>query len=68
MLKVLQNKEKCAILVTETGMVRCPICKAPTTLKVSERTSGENVIAYCRRCKTETLVNIDHGQCSRSPS
>lgn len=63
----MQNKGKCAIIVTEAGRVQCPVCKALTTLKVTRATSGENVIAYCRRCKTETLVNIDHGQCSCSP-
>lgn len=63
----MQNGAKSDIMVTETGRVKCPVCKAPTTLSVTPRSCGEFILAYCRRCKTETYVNIDHGQCSRSP-
>lgn len=65
--KVLQDKGKSVMMVTAGGRVRCPVCKAPTTLMVTPETNGENVPAYCRKCKTTTLVNIKHGQCSSSP-
>lgn len=55
------------MMVTTGGRVRCPVCKGPTTLMVTPQTSGKNIPAYCRRCKTTTLVNIEHGQCSSSP-
>lgn len=63
----MQHKVKYGILVSGSGRVLCPVCKTATTLMVTEKTSGENVPAYCRRCKTTTYVNIDHGQCSSSP-
>lgn len=65
--KALQKTEKHGMLVTVGGRVRCPVCKAPTTLMVTPKTSGRNIPAYCRKCKTTTLVNIEHGQCSSSP-
>ncbi len=65
--RALQESEKRGMMVTTGGRVRCPVCKAPTTLMVTPKTSGRNIPAYCRKCKTTTLVNIDHGQCSCSP-
>lgn len=65
--KALQGQANCGKMLTVGGRVRCPVCKGPTTLMVTPKTSGENIPAYCRRCKTTTLVNIDHGLCSSSP-
>lgn len=65
--KALQDQKKHGMMVTTGGRVRCPVCKGPTTLMVTPQTSGKNIPAYCRRCKTTTLVNIEHGQCSSSP-
>ena len=65
--KVLQECGKRGMMVTTGGRVRCPVCKTPTTLMVTPQTSGKNIPAYCRKCKTTTLVNIEHGQCSSSP-
>ncbi len=65
--KALQEQPKRGMMVTTGGRVRCPVCKGPTTLMVTAKTSGKNIPAYCRRCKTTTLVNIENGQCSSSP-
>lgn len=46
----------------------CPVCRSKMTPKVLPVTSGRNVPAFCRRCKSEILLDIDRGQCFRSPS
>ena len=46
----------------------CPVCKGKMNLKIQANTSGRNIPAFCRRCKNELLLDIDRGQCSRSPS
>lgn len=46
----------------------CPVCKGKMTPKILATTSGRNIPAFCRRCKNEILLDIDRGQCSRSPS
>ena len=46
----------------------CPICRGRMTPKILANTSGRNIPAFCRRCKNEILLDIERGQCSRSPS
>ena len=58
----MQGKGKSGMMITVGGRVRCPVCKAPTTLMVTPETSGKNIPAYCRDCKTEIILNIERGQ------
>lgn len=61
---MLQSQQEHAKLVIKNGRYVCPNCKQITNQKVSERTCAQALILWCRNCKAEFIVNIDHGQCS----
>ena len=42
--------------------VLCPICNNKTRTKVREDTELVNFPLFCPKCKTETLINIEHGK------
>ncbi|MBR2132895.1 MAG: hypothetical protein IJ955_10265 [Oscillospiraceae bacterium] len=62
------SKGNATIVATKDGYPVCPVCRGKMSLKVLPETSGINIPAFCRRCKNEIRLNIDRGQCSRSPS
>lgn len=51
-------------LIIKNGRYVCPNCKQLTNQQASPCTNAENLILWCRSCKAEFVVNIDHGQCS----
>lgn len=51
-------------LVTRNGRYVCPNCKQTTNQKASDATEARALILWCRHCKAEYVVNIEHGQCS----
>lgn len=51
-------------LIIKNGRYVCPNCKQLTNQQANPFTNAENLILWCRSCKAEFVVNIDHGQCS----
>lgn len=37
--------------------VRCPHCKYPHLIKVRQDTILINSVCFCRKCKTENIIN-----------
>lgn len=63
----MQNNSKCDKLVTvKDGIIVCPICKRKTYQKITPRLTAKALPVFCRFCKNQIIVDIAHGQCSRS--
>ena len=60
----MQSAVKPAKLIIRNGRYVCPNCKQTTNQKASPDTNADLLILWCRNCKAEFVVNIDHGQCS----
>lgn len=59
----MQTERNSVKLVTKDGWITCPICKRNHRLmKTRSDTVGQNIIAYCRTCRSEVVLNIDKGQ------
>ena len=57
------------ILTGRDGFLVCPNCRSNKRLmKILPDTTAANVVAFCRICKAENIVDIDHGQCYLSRS
>lgn len=57
------------LLTVKDGYLGCPHClQNKRLLQVRPNTMAENLTLYCRFCKTETIVDIDKGQCFESRS
>lgn len=66
--KVLQTLEKDGKMLTvKDGYLVCPNCRRNKRLiQVRPETRAERLVVFCRDCKTETIVDIDKGQCFES--
>ena len=65
--KALQGKESCGKLTVTDGWVTCPVCKRNRRLlRVEPDTAATALPVFCRDCKTETIVDIDKGECFES--
>ena len=60
---MLQYEAKCGKLTVKDGLLVCPNCRRKTNQAIMADTSAENLPVWCRNCKTQIVVNIDHGQC-----
>ena len=57
------------MLTVRNGYVECPICRRNKRLmKINPDTVASRVVAYCRDCKNENILDIDKGQCFESRS
>lgn len=57
------------MLIVRGGYLVCPHCRQNKRLiQVQPDTKAERLTLYCRFCKTETIVDIDKGQCFESRS
>ena len=57
------------MLTVRGGYLVCPTCKRnKRLLRVERRTKAEDLVVYCRDCKSEHVVNIEQGQCFESRS
>ena len=55
------------IYSTQDGWLTCPVCRRnKRLLQVTPQTSAENLIVFCRICKTEHLIDIRKGECFKS--
>ena len=66
----MQSTEKRGrILPVKDGYLICPHCRRNKRLmKINPDTVATRVVAFCRDCKTENIVDIDRGQCYESRS
>lgn len=46
----------------EGVFIPCPICRNGKIMRVFPETSAANVGLYCRRCKQESVVDIQPGR------
>ncbi len=57
------------LLTVRNGYLVCPRCRRNKRLiQIQPDTKAERLRVYCRDCKTETIVDIDQGQCFESRS
>lgn len=57
------------ILTVTDGYLVCPVCRRnKRVMQIRPDTSGERVVAYCRQCKSELIIDIHEGQCFLSRS
>lgn len=55
------------LLTVRNGYLVCPVCRRNLKLMpVLPNTSGVNIVAYCSKCKSRTIVDIDKGLCFES--
>lgn len=64
----MQTHGKCGKMLTvRNGWLECPSCnRNRKMMQVRPDTEGHNIIAYCRICKTEHIVDIVKGECFES--
>lgn len=46
------------MLTVRDGWLVCPVCGKPRLLHVLDTTRAKDLPVYCRKCRTETIVNI----------
>ena len=57
------------MLIVRDGYLICPNCRRNKRLmKINPDTVAHRVVAFCRDCKTENIVDINRGQCFESRS
>ena len=54
----LQKQTKERIMIDKEGWLLCPVCKR-RVLRLRPDTTAHNLPVYCKRCRRETIVNID---------
>ena len=66
----MQEQTKRGIMLTvRDGWVACPTCRRnKRMMRIKPDTQARRVVAFCRDCKTEHIVDIDRGQCFESRS
>lgn len=64
----MQDKGKYGRMLTvKDGWLECPSCRRNGRLmQVRSDTEGHNIVAFCRVCKTEHVVDIVKGECFES--
>lgn len=63
------NKNHGKLLTVKDGYLVCPICRRnKRVMRINPDTVATRVVAYCRDCKTESIVDIERGQCFESRS
>ena len=63
------NKNHGKLLTVKDGYLVCPICRRnKRVMRINPDTVATRVVAYCRDCNTESIVDIDRGQCFESRS
>lgn len=56
-------------MMVKDGWLICPIChRNKRVMKIRPDTTAHRVVAYCRDCKNEIILDIDKGQCFESRS
>lgn len=57
------------LIPVRDGYLICPVCRRNRRLmKINPDTEGRGIVAFCRVCKTEHIVDIVQGQSYESQS
>lgn len=65
----MQTQQKHGKMLTvREGYLVCPICRYKRLMKINPDTTAFRVVAFCRNCKNENIVDIEQGQCFESRS
>lgn len=56
--KAVQVVQCCKTARVSRSWLMCPACGRGKVLKLLPDTECKNLIVFCRRCKTETTINI----------
>ena len=56
--KGLQRRKNEGIIRDKDGWVLCPVCKR-RVMKIRPDTTARNLPVYCKRCRRESIVNIE---------
>ena len=54
----MKNNLKGGSMLSDNNWVDCPLCKAKTRVRIYEDTEANRMPIYCRKCGSESLVNI----------
>lgn len=66
---LITHSEYGKMLTVRDGYLICPNCRRNKRLmKINPDTVAHRVVAFCRDCKTENIVDINRGQCFESRS
>ena len=49
----------CGTMNIENGWLTCPNCGHGKILRMTEETRVKNLPVYCKKCRCESMVNID---------
>ena len=62
--KPLHSAQSCGILRIQDGWAVCPVCGWTRMMRVEPDTRAKRLPVYCKRCRHETIVNIEpESQC-----
>ncbi len=62
----MQVREKTGrVCIVRDGWLVCPVCGKPRLLRIAADTRAAGLPVYCRRCRTEIIVNIDEPEPER---
>ena len=66
--KSLQSTGKCdTIQVDSSGWLTCPQCRRNHRLmRIRPDTEAKRLVAYCRTCKNEIVIDVEKGACFKS--
>lgn len=66
----MQNHEEHGMMLpVKDGWVTCPTCRRnKRMMRINPDSQAHRVVAFCRDCKTEHIVDVDRGQCFESRS
>ena len=56
------------ILTVREGYLVCPVCRNKHLMQIRPETVAFRVVAFCRNCKSENIIDIEQGQCFESRS
>lgn len=56
------------ILCVRDGYLQCPVCRNKRLMKINPDTEARALVVFCRKCKSENIVDIEQGQCFKSRS
>jgi len=62
----LQKTKNCDTLSVKDGWAICPVCGWDRVQRIAPDTEAKNFPLWCRKCKHETIVNIEQSQSQRA--
>ena len=56
----MQSPNKTDTIRVRDGWLICPACGKHKVLRLDPETTAHKLPVFCKRCGTESIVNIDH--------